>query len=42
MPEVEDLRFKVIKNMLNEFPELREKVKKWLLEKQNFKSTNIQ
>jgi len=30
----DELRFKIIKSMLTEFPELREKVKKWLLENQ--------
>jgi hypothetical protein len=31
----DELRFKIIKAMLDEFPQLREKVKKWLLEKDN-------
>ena len=30
--ELNEARFKIIKNMLNEFPQLREKVRKWLLE----------
>lgn len=33
---IEELRFNVIKKMLNDFPELREKVKEYLLnEKEN-------
>jgi hypothetical protein len=31
----DELRFKIIKAMLDEFPQLREEVKKWLLEKDN-------
>jgi len=28
----DELRFRIIKAMINEFPELREKVRNWLLE----------
>jgi len=31
----DESRFKIIKAMLDEFPQLREKVKKWLLEKED-------
>ncbi|MFQ6094630.1 MAG: hypothetical protein ACE5NN_00665 [Candidatus Bathyarchaeia archaeon] len=34
----DELRFKIIVGMLNEFPELREKVKNWLLGNGNSKS----
>ena len=32
MGEIEDSRFEIIKKMLDEFPQLREKVRKWLKE----------
>ena len=31
----DESKFKIIKAMLDEFPQLREKVKKWLLEKED-------
>ena len=36
----DELRFKIIKSILDEFPQLREKVKKWLLENEDPKFNN--
>jgi len=35
----DESRFKIITSMLNEFPQLREKVKNWLLENENPKAS---
>lgn len=40
MSNNDEVRFKIITEMLNEFPQLREKVKKWLQEKEKSKSSN--
>ncbi len=37
MSELDEERFEIIKRILEEFPQLREKVKKWLQENSNDK-----
>lgn len=37
MSELDEERFEIIKRILEEFPQLREKVKKWLQENPNDK-----
>ena len=38
MSELDEERFEIIKRILEEFPQLREKVKKWLQENSNNKA----
>ena len=38
MSDDDELRFKIITGMLDAFPQLREKTKKWLLEKEKLES----
>ena len=40
LSDTDEVRFKIITDMLNEFPQLREKVKKWLLEKEKSEFNN--
>ena len=40
MSSDDEIRFEIITNMFNEFPQLRKKVKKWLLEKEKSESNN--